>query len=140
MKPTDFREDEIIFAAHSPGGTSLAPDSNYIPALTATGLVQSGGLAGLDVVALSKRLAGKAASVGTDIGELHEGLSGVASPRDLETLFQLVFLYFTAPRADSLAFLAYQQRAKATLANRGASPEETFMDTLRAWRTGYALS
>lgn len=131
MKPTDFREDEIIFAAHSPGGTSLAPDSNYIPALTATGVVQSGGLAGLDVVALSKRLAGKAASVGTDIGDLHEGLSGVASPRDLETLFQLIYLYFTEPRADSLAFLAYQQRAKATLANRGASPEETFMDTLR---------
>lgn len=131
LKPTDFREDEILFAAHSPGGTSLAPDSNYIAALTATGVVQSGGVAGMDVITLSKRLAGKAASVGTDVGEMHEGLSGVASPKDIETLFQLIYLYFTAPRADSVAFRAYQQRAKAALANRDASPEQAFADTLR---------
>ena len=131
LKPTDFREDEILFAAYSPGGTSLAPDSNYVPALTATGVVQAGGVGEVDVVELSKRLAGKVASVGTDIGELHESLSGVASPRDVETLLQLVYLYFTAPRADTLAFRAYQQRARASLANRGGSPEEAFAVTLR---------
>lgn len=131
LKPTDFREDEILFAAYSPGGTSLAPDSNYVAALTATGVVQAGGVGHVGVVELSKRLAGKAASVGADISELHEGMSGVASPRDVETLLQLVYLYFTSPRADSVAFRAYQQRARASLANRGTSPEEAFADTLR---------
>ena len=32
LKPTTFKEDEILFRATSPGGTSLASDSDYVPA------------------------------------------------------------------------------------------------------------
>jgi zinc protease len=131
LKPTDFKEDELLFAATSPGGTSLAPDSLYVPALTATGVVQQGGVGELDLIELGKRLSGKLVGVGPSIGELREGFSGGGSPKDLETLLQLVHLYFTAPRADSTAFLAYQARARESLRNRAASPEAAFQDTLR---------
>jgi len=131
LKPTDFREEEVLFAARSPGGTSLFDDEDHIPALTAAAVVQSGGLGELSANDLRKRLAGSVAGVGADIGDTYEGLSGAASPRDLETLFQLIHLKFTAPREDSAAFLAYRSQARASLANRSASPDAAFQDTLR---------
>lgn len=131
IRPTDFKADEVLFAARSPGGTSLAPDSLYIPALTAAGVAQVGGLGELSISELVKRLSGKVAGAGAFIDELSAGLSGAASPSDLETLFEVVYLRFTAPRADTTAFLAYQSRARAELLNRGASPEAAFFDTLQ---------
>jgi zinc protease len=131
LKPTDYRDDEVLFAARSPGGTSLLGDEDYVAGLTATAVVQAGGLGELSSTELRKRLAGVVAAVGADIGELHEGLSGAASPRDLETLFQLAHLKFTAPRIDSAAFVAYAEQARASLANRSASPEAAFADSLR---------
>ena len=68
--------------------------------------------------------------VSPSIGELTEGFSGSASPDDLETLFQLIHLHFTAPRKDPVAFQAFQQQVGAFLANRGASPAAAFQDTL----------
>jgi len=130
VKPTDFKNDEIMMTAWSPGGSSLAPDSLYIPALTAALAVSQGGLASFDRVDLQKQLAGKAVSVDPFITPLSEGISGQASPRDLETQLQLVYLYFTAPRRDSAAFLALRQQYAAMLENRSASPMAAFQDTL----------
>lgn len=76
-------------------------------------------------------LSGKAVSVDPFITPLSEGVSGNASPRDLPTLFQLVYLYFTSPRRDSSAFVALQQQADAMLANRSASPQAAYQDTVQ---------
>lgn len=138
LKPTDFREDELLLVARSPGGTSLASDADHLAAQTAAAAVQVGGVGDLSVIDLQKRLAGKAASVGPDLGELHEGMSGIASPRDAATLLELTHLYFTAPRRDSLAWEAYLQRARETLRNRGASPEGAFQDTVAKVLSGDA--
>jgi zinc protease len=132
LKPTDFSDDEVLLAGRSPGGTSLLPDSDYIAGLTASAIVQAGGLGNLSAIELRKRLTGKVAGVGTDIGEMYESLSGAASPRDLETLFQLVYLKFGAPRVDSAAVEAYRTQAKSAFADRSRSPENLFADTLRA--------
>jgi zinc protease len=131
LKPTSFREDEVLFAAWSPGGTSQLPDEDFIAGMTASGVVQSGGLGELSANDLRKRLAGTVAGVGADIGDLYEGLSGASSRQDLETLFQLAYLRFMEPRPDSTAFLTYQSQARAALANRQASPENALSDTLR---------
>jgi zinc protease len=131
MRPTDFRADEMLLIGRSAGGTSLVPDSLWLDAQTATAAVQVGGVGDLSVVDLQKRLAGKAASVGTDLEELSQGISGYAAPRDAETMFQLVYLYFTAPRRDSTAWEAYRERARESFRNRGASPEGAFADTLQ---------
>ena len=130
LKPTDFKNDEILLGGFSPGGTSLAPDSLYIPASTASSVVSEGGLGRFDRVALQKHLAGKIAGVAPYIGELEEGVSGSASPRDLLTLFQMLYLTFTAPRMDGVAFDSYRTRIRGLLQNRDARPESAFDDTV----------
>ena len=130
LKPTDFKDDEILFQAFSPGGFSLSGEEEHMSASTAAQVVSLGGVGGFSQVDLQKRLAGRAVSVSPRIGELTEGLAGSASPKDLETLFQLIHLYFTAPRKDPTAFQAFQQQMEAVLSNRSASPMAAFQDTL----------
>ena len=132
MKPTDFKEDEIRMSAFSPGGTSLISDSLYFNADNAAGIVVQSGVGEFSRTALEKKLSGQVVSVSPYIGELEEGFSGSASPQDLRTLFELVHLYFTAPRADSDALEAYQTRFRASIENRALTPESALSDTLIA--------
>ena len=135
LKPTDFKQDEILLAARSPGGTSLLPDSALRHAQTASAAVAVGGVGRLSVTDLVKRLSGQAVSVGTSVNDLGESVGGYASPRDVETLFQLVYLYMTQPRRDSVAWEAYIQRGRSAMRDRGASPEGAWRDTLNAVMT-----
>ena len=132
LKPTMFKQDEILFRAVSPGGTSLASDRDFIPAATATAVIAQGGLGELSLVDLDKVLAGTTAFVRADIGETEEGLAGGATRTDLETMFQLVYLTFTAPRADPVAFRVLSDQLKVTLANREATPDTVFDEALDA--------
>lgn len=131
VKPTDFKNDQIVFRSFSPGGHSLVEDQDFIAAITSTSLIEESGLANFDLIELQKKLAGKAVSVSPWIGELQEGINGSASPQDLETMLQLLYLYFTEPRADSSAYLSFRQQIEASLANRAASPGAAFNDTLQ---------
>jgi zinc protease len=130
LKPTDFKDDEIVFQAMSPGGTSLAEEKDFIPARTASQVISAGGVGEFTALDLQKKLSGKVASVRPYIGDWEEGLVGNASPKDLETMFQLIHLYFTAPRADRNMFDVLKNRMKAMLENRMANPMYVFYDTL----------
>ena len=130
LKPTDFKADEVLLRAFSPGGTSLAKDEDYIASATAGLIVPAGGLGDFNAVDLKKALSGKVASVRPFITEVEEGLAGSASPKDLETLFQLIYLSFTVPRCDPTIFNVMTTQIKAMLANRAASPDVAFQDTL----------
>ena len=132
LKPTTFKQDEILFRAVSPGGTSLAADRDFVAAQTATAVIGNGGLGALPETGLARVLAGKSAVVRPQIGELYEGLAGGASRQDLETMFQLIYLTFTQPRADADAFRAMTERLRASLANREAVPDAAFDDALEA--------
>jgi zinc protease len=131
LKPTTFKQDEILFRAVSPGGTSLASDQDFVAAETATDVIARSGLGKLSENNLEKLLAGKTAVVRPDIGENNEELRGGASRRDLETMFQLIYLTFTQPRADSEAFRTITGQLTATLANRQALPQAAFNDALQ---------
>ena len=135
VKPTSFKDDQVLLAATSPGGASLAPDSLALSASMAATAVALGGAGQFDQVQLEKALAGKAVTVSPNIGELQEGISGSASPRDLETLLQLVHLYFTAPRRDTAAFSAFRARARSFLDNRERDPGAVLADTLQVTLT-----
>jgi zinc protease len=137
LKPTDFKDDEILVTAYSPGGTSLASDDQYIAATTAVAAVGAGGLGDLDPVELRKRLTGKVVQVGPFINTLEEGMQGSGSTRDLETLLQLVHLYFTDPREDPEAFQSLLARARADLEQRSSIPEQAFADTVRVVMSGH---
>ena len=130
LKSTDFKNDEVLFRGFSPGGTSLAPDAVELSARMAVQAVGQGGVGDMSVIELQKALAGKAVGVAPLIGEREEGINGRAAPSDLETMLQLVHLYFTAPRADEEAFQSLRTRFQAQLANRDANPATAFGDTL----------
>jgi zinc protease len=130
LKPTDFREDEILFRASSFGGSSLAPDADYVPASSAAAVLSAGGLGRFDSPELRKKMTGKTAAASAFIGEFEEGLSGSASKKDLETLFQLIHLRFTWPRPDPQAFAAMQGQLRSVLANQRSSPAFLFSEAL----------
>jgi zinc protease len=131
VKPTDFKADEILFSAAANGGTSLAADADFMSASLASQIVSLGGIGTLNRVDLGKKLAGKAARVGPSISETSQGLGGSASPRDLETLFQLAYLHFTAPRLDTAALQAFRNQVGPFLANRSSDPGSVFQDTIQ---------
>ncbi len=130
LKPTTFRQDEIIFRATSPGGTSLASDVDYIPASTATQVISAGGVGKFNAIDLRKVLTGKTASANALIGELDEGFTGTSSRKDLETMFQLIYLRFTQPRADETAYGVQVSQIKTALANQSASPDFAFAEAM----------
>ncbi len=129
LKPTDFKKDQIVFTAFSPGGTSLTADADYVAAMTAASLIIQSGVGDLDLTRLHKLLADKAVSVRPYISELEEGFKGAASPEDAELLFQLIYLYATAPRASEEAFASVKQRQLGLIENRLARPDTEFWDT-----------
>jgi zinc protease len=132
LKPTDFQNDEILFTAFSPGGISLIPDSSLVPAKTAVSAIRESGLGEFNNEQLTKALSGKVVRVSPYIDELSEGFSGRSSVEDLETLFQLIYLYFTETRSDSPAFQSLKNRFEAFYQNRTVSPDAAFQDTLTA--------
>lgn len=134
LKPTDFRADEILFRAGSPGGTSLVSDADYVPASTATQVINAGGVSKFSATDLGKMLAGKVATATPYIGELEEGLNGASSRKDLETMFQLIYLRFTQPRADANAFAAQATQARTFMNNQSVIPEFAFFEALSAAR------
>ena len=135
LKPTTFKDDEIVFRATSPGGTSLASDADFIPASTAAGVLAAGGLGKLGMLDLRKALTGKIASASPAIGDLDESISGGGSKKDLETMFQLIYLRFTEPRADAAIFNTIVTQSRAMLANQAARPEYAFYTTLTSAMT-----
>jgi zinc protease len=139
VKPTDFKADEVLFSAYSPGGTSLASDPDFMSASLASQVMQLGGLGSFSRIDLGKKLAGKAASVSPAIGETTEGLAGRSSPKDIETMFQLAYLEFTAPRLDTVVFTTFRGQAATFLANRGQSPEAVFSDTIQVTLAQHAF-
>ncbi|MEJ2543890.1 MAG: insulinase family protein [Calditrichaceae bacterium] len=137
LKSTPFKNDEVRFTAFSPGGLSLVPTEDLVPGRTATSVLGQSGLGEFTAIQLEKLLAGKAVNVSPSLGRLTEGFSGKVSPDDLETLFQLIYLSFTAPRVDSTAFVSLQTRLEAYYQNQAMDPETAFDDSISAITTQY---
>ena len=122
-------------APSAPAARRSRADTDFIPASTAGQVVASGGLGQFSAIDLRKMLTGKVATVRPLIGELEEGLSGSASRKDLETMFQLIYLRFTQPRADPTIFGVMTSQTRAALANQKATPEFAFSETLQSTLT-----
>ena len=132
IKPTTFRQDQVLVTAYSPGGTSLASDADLVPAETAAQVVGAGGLGAFDAVNLRKVMTGKVAAAGASIGDYFEEINGSASPKDLEALFQTIYLRFTEPRADPEMFTVLTDQLKVALANQRNTPEFAFSEAFRS--------
>lgn len=130
-KQTDFNNDQVQFRSFSPGGTSLVSDEDYYSATHAASLVAGSGAGPHDSVALDKLLAGKRVGVSPYISAQWEGLSGSASPQDLETMFQLITLFATEPMIDPVYFDTYVDRLRDAAENRLMDPDTLFFDEVR---------
>lgn len=127
-KKTDFKENQILFEAFSFGGSSLYNDETYKKTVYANQGLADAGIAGLKKTDLDKVLAGKNVSVTPFIGHLTEGFKGETTPSDLETLFQLVYLYFTSLNKNDEAFQSYLSRQKGFYGPLLAKPQFYFLN------------
>ena len=130
LKPTDFKNDEILFSAYSLGGTSLYPDKDICSATYASIVVNECGISKFDKTELGKKLSGKIVSVSPYITDLRQGFKGSVAPKDLETLLQLTYLYFKKPRKDNEAFQAFISNSKEQIKSMSANPQYVWIDTL----------
>lgn len=130
LKSTDYKNDEIVLSAYSPGGTSLYPDNDVMSANLATAIVTQSGLGDYDFTGLQKKLSGNTARLNPYINELNEGVTGACSPKDLETMLQLNYLYFTKIRRDESAYNAFISRIRNMIKPMRSNPQVIFQDTL----------
>ena len=136
-KKTDFKNDQILLGATSFGGSSLYPEKDDENASYASSIVQNSGIGEFNQTQLEKYMQGKIARLFNYIGETQEGLSGSASPQDLETFMQLLYLRFTAPRKDVDGFNSFIAQQKSFLENGNADPENAFNDTVEVTMSNY---
>jgi len=135
LKPTDFKNDEILVSAYSPGGHSLYPDQDFLSANFSATIVDQSGIANFDNVQLEKKLKGKVVQISPYISEIKEGFTGSSTPKDFETLLELTYLYFKSPRKDTAAFNTFIGQMKSQLKFIKANPQFAFYDTL--YKTSY---
>ena len=138
IKPTDFKNNEILFSAFAPGGTSLASDADYQSAAIAAGLISAGGAGNYNASQLTKYLEGKKVYVQPYINERFQGINGASTPGELETALQLMYAYFTEPRKDTAIVNTIIARSKAALVNRSDNPAAVFGDTVNATLGNYS--
>lgn len=136
LKPTTFKNDQILLRAYSPGGHSLYDDKDFMTAQNAANIIDQTGLGKFDLIALEKKLTGATVSMSPYIGELYEGFSGSSSVEDFETMLKLVHLYATNPRKDKEAFDRIMDQTKEELRNLSANPFVTLREEITKVRTG----
>ena len=130
IKQTDFKNDEILFKGYSTGGTSLIPDDKIATTLAFNQVINESGLGNFSNVNLEKKLTGKIVSLNAALSPLRQNFSGHASPRDIETLLELQYLYFTNPRRDEETFKKVIDNELNQAKFSAANPQMAFFDTL----------
>jgi zinc protease len=132
IKPTNFKNDQILINGYSFGGTSLASDQDFTSADMASEVIGASGISGFSQLELDKKLAGKEVKVSPYISDVAEGISASTTPRDFETAMQLVYLYFTKPRKDPDIWQSIVSQTKSVLSTRSLDPSSIFSDTISA--------
>ncbi len=136
LKPTDFKNDQILMGATRAGGKNNYGLADKYNAEYATAVVGAMGVGNFSPTDLRKAMAGKTVTVTPALSDISDGVRGTSSVKDLETLFQLTYLYFTEPRKDTALFRSFKQRNQSQFANISANPQAAFIDTM--YKTLYA--
>jgi zinc protease len=130
IKPTQNKDNEILMSATSPGGSSLFPEDDPVNIQLYNDVANLGGLGNFSKTDLTKVLSGKQVSVNTQVDLTSEGLSGNSTVKDFETMLQLIYLNFTAPRTDEDAFQAFIGKKKSQLESIETNPSVALNDTI----------
>lgn len=130
LKHTDFKKDQILMTATSPGGSTLFGNKDIDNLKVFNDVIGLGGLGNFSATDLTKMLAGKKVSCSISLGMDSENVNGSSTPSDLKTLFELIYLSFTAPRIDEEAYASFENRMLAQLKNLELNPMVAFSDSL----------
>ncbi|MEO6150106.1 MAG: insulinase family protein [Mucilaginibacter sp.] len=132
LKPTNFKNDQILITGYGFGGTSLASDADFTAADMAASVVGSSGVSEFNQIQLQKMMTGKNVSISPYISDYTQGFSGNSSPQDLGTAMQMIYLYFTQPRKDNDIWQSNVSQIRSVLVNRHLDPASVFQDTVSA--------
>ncbi len=130
LKQTDYEADRIRLNAISDGGSAIFSDEDYWTVQLMTSVMSESGISKFSASDLRKQLAGKVASVRAVVDQYEHSVSGQASLKDVETMLQLVYLQFTAPRFDQTDFDNFMNRISSMLANQEVNPDFIFSQEL----------
>ena len=137
LKHTDFKADDIVFSAVAKGGKSLYGANDYTNLRYIGTALASNGLGDFSNNELTKALYGKQVSLKAGISDFYQKFSGSTTPKDLETLMQLLYLNFTSVKKDQEAYDAAIQRLRLQLQNKDLTPESAFSDSLQTTLYGH---
>jgi len=137
LKPTNFKDNEILLTAFSNGGYSLYTQKDDISSAIAASVFKESGLGPFDKIELDKKLSDKTITIEPYINELEEGFEASCASSDIETLLQIIHLYFIQPRLSKEAFNSFINKKKAEYENLSASPEATWRDTIKCVKSQY---
>ncbi len=130
LKPTTFKNDQVLMSAVRHGGQSLFDDKDHQSALYASSIVGAMGLNKFSPLELKDILAGKAATVSAGLSMYNDSISGAAGAKDVETLLQLAHLRFGGARRDDKLYQSCIGKQLELARNAMARPESAFQDTL----------
>lgn len=129
VKKTEYKADEIQMQSYAWGGTSMYNDADFYNAQNAAGFIDEGGIANFSATQLQKILKGKNVGIAPAIRQLSQGFNGSCSPKDFETMMQLLCLYYEAPRKDQEAFDRNIEALKTQIKFIEDNPQVAFQKT-----------
>ena len=130
LKPTDFKNDQVVLSGFRFGGVSLYDLKDLNNAQYAAPLVSTMGVGDFSPTDLRKILAGKTVGASPRLTNLSEGISGQSGTADVETMLQLAHLYFTKPRKDEELFKSFVTKQEGMVKNMMSDPRTVFQDSV----------
>lgn len=128
IKPTEFKNDEVVMNSYRSGGSSLYEGADYQSATYSNNVVEEMGYGNFSNTDLTKFLSGKKVSVMPVVDDYAEYIMASSNVKDIETMFELLYLKCTAPRKDETAFASYKSREKQQLELMMQNPQFSFME------------
>ncbi|MCX6325544.1 MAG: insulinase family protein [Bacteroidia bacterium] len=136
-RKADYEKDNVILSAFSLGGISRLDNNLVLSANLFPAVVPMYGAGDYDNITLQKMLAGKNASVTVSLGETSESIAGSSTPKDFETMMQLLYLRLGHPRFDKVAHDAIIGRYTAFFGSMEKDPNKIKSDSISLITTGY---
>ena len=130
LKKTDYKKDQVILTGRGNGGMSLYGLNDYVNVNMFNSVIGASGLGNFSNTELRKALAGKIASAGISMGAKYMNASGNSTPKDVETMLQLLYLHFTNIKKDEESYNNLIKSTEISLKNRNLSPEVAFQDSV----------
>ena len=130
LMPTDYKDDEVVLSGWAYGGNSLYGEKDFENLKVFDDIIGISGLGNFSSTELEKALAGKNVNANLSLSDGRQRVSAHSTPKDLETMFQMVYLYFTNVSKDEKQYQNLVNMLDMALKNMSLSPDMVYSDSL----------